>query len=244
MKIASIMAIAKFEQIKQFICHQVEISTWPENSKVPSENALAQQFDCSRMTARRALTELCDAGVLVRSQGRGTFVATLKSQSSALEIKNISDEIRQRGHQYSVEVLLIEQRIADDELAIPLGIDAQSTVYFSSLIHLENGQPVQLEHRYVNPALVPNYLTSDFTKFTPHELLSLAAPLTEAEHIIEATMPDNQVSSYLQLAENEPCLEIKRRTFSSNGVVSFARLIHPSSRFRLGGRFSVTTKKQ
>ena len=238
------MTIAKFEQIKQFIFQQVESATWPENSKVPSENSLAQQFNCSRMTARRSLTELCDAGVLVRSQGRGTFVATLKSQSSALEIKNISDEIRQRGHQYSVNVLLIESRVADEELAIILGISPHSTVYFSSLIHLENELPVQLEHRYVNPLLVPEYLESDFTQFTPHELLSLAAPLTEAEHIIEATTPDCEVISHLQLADNEPCLEIKRRTFSSKGVVSFARLIHPSSRFRLGGRFSVSTKNR
>lgn len=235
------MTIAKFEQIKQFICQQVESSIWPENSKVPSENALAQQFNCSRMTARRALTELCDAGVLVRSQGRGTFVATLKSQSSALEIKNISDEVRQRGHDYSVKVLVVEPRIADQELAITLGIEPQSTVYYSSLIHLENNNPVQLELRYVNPQLVPDYLDSDFTKFTPHELLSLAAPLTEAEHIIEATMPDSTIISHLQLGDNEPCLEMKRRTFSSKGVVSFARLIHPSSRFRLGGRFTVST---
>jgi len=238
------MTIAKFEQIKQFICRQVETSVWPENSKVPSENALAQQFDCSRMTARRALTELCEAGVLVRSQGRGTFVATLKSQSSALEIKNISDEVRQRGHHYSVKILLVEQRIADDELAITLGLAPQSPVFFSSLIHLENDSPVQLEHRYVNPELVPNYLTSDFTTFTPHELLSIAAPLTEAEHIIEATMPDATVVAHLQLANNEPCLEIKRRTFSSKGIVSFARLIHPSSRFRLGGRFNVSNHQK
>ena len=233
------MTIAKFEQIKQFIFRQVETAVWAENSKVPSENSLAQQFECSRMTARRAITELCEAGVLVRSQGRGTFVATLKSQSSALEIKNISDEIRQRGHHYSVKVLLVEQRQADEELAITLGIAQGSDVYFSSLIHLENSIPVQLEHRYVNPELVPDYLDSDFTQYTPHELLSMAAPLTEAEHIIEATMPDKTLITQLQLGDNEPCLEIKRRTFSSKGVVSFARLIHPSSRFRLGGRFSV-----
>lgn len=235
------MTMAIFEQIKQFICNQVELGLWSENSKVPSENSLALQFNCSRMTARRAITELCDAGVLVRSQGRGTFVATLKSQSSVLEIRNISDEIRQRGHNYSVKVLLVERRIADDELAITLGLAPGSKVYFSSLIHQENELPVQLEHRYVNPKLVPQYLDGDFTRHTPHELLSMAAPLTEAEHIIEAAMPDDSLISLLQLGRNEPCLEIKRRTFSSKGVVSFARLIHPGSRFRLGGRFSVST---
>jgi len=234
------MVLAKFEQIKQYICQQVDAGHWQESDKVPSENALSEQFVCSRMTARRAITELCETGLLVRSQGRGTFVATLKSQSSLMEIRNISDEIRDRGHGYSVEVLALEETIASKELAITLEIAQGSIVYQSTLIHFENKSPVQLELRYVNPSIVPNYLDNDFSKHTPHEFLSMVAPLTEAEHIIEAIMPDDNLTTQLQLAPNEPCLEIKRRTFSSKGVVSFARLIHPSSRFRLGGRFSVT----
>jgi len=233
------MAPAKFEQIKHYICQQVENGNWQENDKLPSENALSQQFVCSRMTARRAITELCDTGLLVRSQGRGTFVATLKSQSSLMEIRNISDEIRERGHHYSVEIIELKKVEASPEIAITLGVTPQSEVYFSSLIHCENELPVQLELRYVNPALATGYLDNNFTKHTPHEFLSMAAPLTEAEHIIEALMPDNALAQQLQLAQNEPCLEIKRRTFSSKGVVSYARLIHPSSRFRIGGRFSI-----
>ncbi|MDP2561074.1 histidine utilization repressor [Psychrobium sp. 1_MG-2023] len=234
------MVTAKFEQIKQYICQQVESGQWQENAKVPSENSLSDQFVCSRMTARRAITELCDIGLLVRSQGRGTFVATLKSQSSLLEIKNIADEIRTRGHQYNVEVLDIKSIVASEDVAITLGMNVGDTVFYSSLLHHENNQPMQLELRYVNPALVSNYLENDFTQLTPHEFLSMAAPLTEAEHIIEAMMPDNELVKLLQLSFNEPCLEIKRRTFSSKGAVSFARLIHPSSRFRVGGRFSVS----
>ena len=60
-----------------------------------------------------------------------------------------------------------------------------------------------------------------------------------AEHIIEAIMPTSLIAKQLKLAQFEPCLQIKRRTFSSKGVVSFATLTHPSSRFRIGGRFSV-----
>lgn len=235
------MAPAKFEQIKQYICQQVESGQWQENDRVPSENALSQQFVCSRMTARRAITELCETGLLVRSQGKGTFVATIKSQSSLMEIRNISDEIRERGHRYGVEIVELAEQQASQEVAITLGIEQGAKVFCSVLIHFENELPMQLEIRYVNPALVSDYLSNDFKQHTPHEFLSMAAPLTEAEHIIEALMPDQQLVNQLQLQPQEPCLEIKRRTFSSKGVVSFARLIHPSSRFRLGGRFSVTT---
>ncbi|MGB0897813.1 MAG: UTRA domain-containing protein, partial [Psychrobium sp.] len=122
---------------------------------------------------------------------------------------------------------------------ITLDIEKDTSVFCSTLVHLEDKVPVQLEVRYVNPRLVPNYLSNDFTLHTPHEFLSMAAPLTEAEHIIEAIMPTSLTAKLLKLAQFEPCLQIKRRTFSSKGVVSFATLTHPSSRFRIGGRFSV-----
>jgi len=200
---------------------------------------LSEQFVCSRMTARRAITELCNTGLLVRSQGRGTFVATLKSQTSLMEIRNISDEIRERGHDYSVEIISLKEVAATQDVAITLDVEKDTIVYCSTLVHLEDNLPVQIEVRFVNPRLVPDYLSNDFTLHTPHEFLSMAAPLTEAEHIIEAVMPTSIIAQQLKLAQYEPCLQIKRRTFSSKGVVSFATLTHPSSRFRIGGRFSV-----
>ena len=84
---------AKYTVIKQHICQKIESGKWPQHYKVPSENELTKQFDVSRMTARRALQDLTEQGILVRAQGSGTFVATFKSQSSLLEIRNISDEI-------------------------------------------------------------------------------------------------------------------------------------------------------
>ncbi len=97
---------AKYSIIKQYICEHIESGEWPQNAKVPSENELTQQFDVSRMTARRALQELTEQGILVRSQGAGTFVATFKSQSSLLEIRNISDEISERGHEHKAKQLI------------------------------------------------------------------------------------------------------------------------------------------
>ncbi len=75
------MTTPKFAQIKQFIVDKIKNGSWQEDQRVPSENELSSQFSVSRMTARRALSELTDAGILTRSQGLGTFVASFKSQS-------------------------------------------------------------------------------------------------------------------------------------------------------------------
>ncbi|MCL1095469.1 histidine utilization repressor [Shewanella kaireitica] len=232
------MATPKFEEIKQYILAQIESGEWAEDSRVPSENQLAELFGCSRMTARRSLTELTESGVLERSQGLGTFVAGLKSQSSMMAIRNIADEIKDRGHGYSVQQVSLSQASATGAIAIALGLEEGSTVYQSVLVHCEQGTPLQLEERFVNPKLVPEYLAQDFIKQTPHEYLSMVAPLTEAKHTIEAKMADDAQLALLNIEASEPCLQITRRTWSRQGVVSFARLVHPGSRFRLGGHLT------
>ncbi|KGJ86962.1 histidine utilization repressor [Colwellia psychrerythraea] len=225
---------AKYTVIKQYICENIESGEWPQNAKVPSENELTQQFDVSRMTARRALQELTAQGILVRSQGAGTFVATFKSQSSLLKIRNISDEISERGHEHKAEQLLLQAIAVTDELAILLNLKNNEHVYYSEILHLENGEPIQLEQRYVNASLVPEYLLQNFTKITSHEYLSSVAPLTEATHEVEAVLAEQHICQLLNIEEIAPCLQVRRRTWSKQGIVSLAILTSPGSKYRLG----------
>lgn len=226
--------IAKYIVIKQHICQKIESGQWPQHYKVPSENELTQQFDVSRMTARRALQDLTEQGILVRSQGSGTFVATFKSQSSLLEIRNISDEINERGHKHHAKQLMLKSIAVTEEIAILLNLKNNEHVFFSQVLHFENDQPIQLEQRYVNAALIPEYLLQDFTEVTPHEYLSDVAPLTEATHEIEAILANDEICELLSITNSEPCLQVKRRTWSRKGIVSLAILTAPGSKYRLG----------
>ena len=230
---------AKYTIIKQFICENIESGEWPQNAKVPSENELTQQFDVSRMTARRALQDLTEQGILVRSQGAGTFVATFKSQSSLLEIRNISDEINERGHQHKAKQLILRSIAVTEELAILLNLKNNEHVFYSEILHLENDETIQLEQRYVNASLVPEYLLQDFSQITPHEYLSSVAPLTEATHEIEAVLAKANICQQLEINSSTPCLQVKRRTWSKQGVVSFAMLTSPGDKYRLGSHLVI-----
>ena len=105
-------------------------------------------------------------------------------------------------------------------------------------MHYENDVAVQLEDRYVNALVAPDYLQQDFTQLTPYAYLSRVAPLTEGEHVVEAILAEAEECRLLQIERNEPCLLIRRRTWSGQQAVSTARLLHPGSRHRLEGRFS------
>ena len=233
---------AKFERIKKFILDKIESGQWQEDHLVPSENRLAEDFSVSRMTARRALEELSRDGILIRSKGSGTYVASLKGQGSMFEIRDIKDEITERGRDYSATIIERDQMLAIAPVAIALGIDEAQPVYHSVIVHKDNGKPVQVEERFVNQVLAPNYLTQDFNQITPHEYLSRVAPLTEARHTIEAIAATEQVADWLQLPLQAPCLQLIRRTSSKQGVVCFARIIYPGASYRLGGQLTFNKK--
>lgn len=233
------MSEPKFLKIKQYITKQITSKTWSENTKVPSENELSSQFSVSRMTARRALQELTKEGVLTRTQGLGTFVACLKTQSSLLTIKNIADEIEAKGHKHTSIVNILKTCQADNAIAIALEIPLDSQVYYSQVLHLENDTPLQLEDRFVNSNLVKDYIKQDFTKTTPHVYLSHIAPLTQASFTIEAITPTDKQVELLRLSNKEPCLLITRQTWSVSGIVSIARLTCPGSRYSLDSQVTI-----
>lgn len=226
---------ARFAQIKAFITEQIENGHIRSGDQVPSENVLADQHKVSRMTARRALTELVDEGILMRTQGLGTFVSDHRPMSSMLTIRSINDEIQQRGHQYSNKVIQQNKISPDDTQAAWLGVTTATEVFHTKVVHYENSLAVQLEDRLVNPLLVPDYLNQDFTRVTANQYLSKVAPLTEADHIVEAVLPTAAEIKLLAVDSHQPCLKVCRRTFSAKGIVSYAQLIHPGNRYRLGG---------
>ncbi len=96
---------------------------------------------------------------------------------------------------------------------------------------------MQIEDRCVNALSVPEYLEQDYTRTTPHAYLSLVAPLTEGEHIVEAVRATQQECELLRMKEHDPCLLIRRRTWSASQIVSHARLLFPGDRYRLQGHF-------
>jgi GntR family histidine utilization transcriptional repressor len=226
-------AAARYLQVKHYVLERIAGGTLRAGERVPSENELVRELTVSRMTANRALKELAADGVLVRVAGVGTFVAEQRVHAHPLEVRNIADEIRSRGHEYRVKVLALNSLGASRELAERFELKAGAPLDYSLLTHFEGPLPLQVEERYVNPQVAPGYLANDFTRTTPHEFLIRVAPLQRAEHIVRALVPERRIRRLLKLEPDEACLLIRRRTFSQGRVASVAELYHPGSRYEL-----------
>lgn len=226
-----------YQRVKVFISTRINQGVWRPGDVVPSEAALQQQFGISRMTVNRALRELANEGMVTRIQGSGTRVAELHRISSRLTIRDIHEEVMERGHIHASCVLLVATEKAAAPLAKTLGLRSGAKVFHTVLVHLENGIPIQHEDRYVNPLAAPDFLQTDFTRFTPAHHLLTRAPLTDASYQIEACLPGLKIAKLLHIKPSEACLAITRRTVSGAHVASVARLVYPGTRYSFAGQF-------
>ena len=232
------VAKPRYQQLKDLIIERISSGELKPSDRVPSENELVEAMSVSRMTANRALRELNDEGYVDRVAGRGTFVSDFRSQSHLLEVHNIADEIRHRGHSHSSRVVRQSLQHARGEVAKALHVEQGTDVFHVLLVHFENEIPIQLEDRHVLASFAPDCLAQDFVAVTPSAYLTSKAPLQEAEQVVRAGLPNRAVQKHLQIDDREASLVVIRRTWSDGRPVTFARLHHPGSRYELTGHYT------
>lgn len=226
-----------YARVKDHILKNIRSGEWTAGHRVPSENELVESFGISRMTANRALRELTSEGFLSRVPGVGTFVREPPARSSLMELRNIAEEIEQRGHRYSSRVISKSETKANPALAEEFECRVHDPLFHIVIVHEENGVPVQLEDRYVNAGLLPDFLKQDFTATTPTAYLVSSTPVDELEHTVEAAMPLPDQQRLLQIDALEPCLALRRRSWSKGKVATAVTLTYPASRYALYSRY-------
>jgi GntR family histidine utilization transcriptional repressor len=238
------MTIAQplYAKVKDHILDHIRSGEWEPGARVPSENELVEAFGISRMTANRALRELTAEGFLSRVPGVGTFVKETPPRSSLMELRNIAEEIQQRGHRYSSRIVSKSEVTASPALAEDFEAKPLDRLFHIVIVHEENGVPVQLEDRYVNAAVAPDFGEQDFVHLTPTAYLVSVTPVDELEHTVEANLPSPEQQRLLGIQALEPCLTLLRRSWSRGKVATVATLTYPASRYALYSRYRTTAQ--
>jgi GntR family histidine utilization transcriptional repressor len=226
-----------FQKIKNFLLREIQSGTWKEGDAIPSEAALALQFSVSRMTVNRAVRELTTEQILHRIQGSGTYVAQQKYQATLVEIKSIAQEIRSRGHAHRSELHQLVGTPADEQLAQQFQAKVGFPLFHSVIVHFENELAIQVEDRWVNSALAPDYLAQNFSVITPNEYLVAVAPLEGVDYSIEAVLPPKHIAEMLHISLKEACLVLHRKTRSRNKIATIVTMWHPGNRYQFTGSF-------
>jgi GntR family histidine utilization transcriptional repressor len=230
-------SLAPYARIKAHLKEGLASGRWTAGARMPTEAELMARFGVSRMTVTRALRELQSEGLVERSQGIGTFAASLHRVASTLTIRDLHDEIEARGHRHRAVVHVKREEHATRAVAAQLGLRPGERVFHTLVLHEENGVPLQCEDRYVNPACAPGYLDVDLTRTTATQYLFEVTLLWRAEYAVEAAPATPREAKLLAIDAGDPCLVIARSTYTRDVAITAARLVHPGSRYLLQGNF-------
>lgn len=216
----------EWTDIRRDLLARIQSGVWKPGDSIPREVELAALYGCTRSTVGRALRDLAAAGFLARRRKGGTTVSTNPVRKAPLEVPIIADAIRKSGREVGYRLLDYVEGPSPAEVQDRLSIGPEGAVIFLAALHLADGVPHQVEHRWLMPAAVPG-LTSDVLRQRPvDEWLLQHAPLCRASIEIEAVAAPEAVAQALGIPQGAPCLRVLRASWSPAQPIGLLHLYH------------------
>jgi GntR family transcriptional regulator len=204
---------------KRALLQAIEAGRCPAGSTLPSETALAAAFGISIGTLRHAVDELVAEHILVRRQGRGTFVATHNADRFLFQFFHVERSDGQRDAP-QVETLSFERLRMDDEAAAALSMKVGEPA-----IQIENRLSLQgravLHDRLTLPALLFKGLTEKRLRERPSTIYHLyqtgfGITVVRAVERVRAVAADRTTARVLGIAQGAPMLQVRRTALTFN----------------------------
>lgn len=227
---------ALYQRILSEIRGRILSGEWPPGHRIPFEHELSEQYQCSRMTVNKAMSELARTGLIERRRRSGSFVRRPQSQAAVLEIHDIRTEVEALGLPYRYELVSRLQRAADEER--DAGFAAGTVLVELVCQHLAGAAPFCLEERAISLTAVPEAAEESFEAIAPSPWLLARVPWNAAEHTIRAVAADDHVAKMLGVPRHSPCLVVQRRTWSGDQPVTDVRLTYAGETHSLVARFA------
>jgi len=181
-----------------------------------TDERLQREFGVSRATARKAIDELVDEGLVERVTGKGTFLTKPRLQVPLPLMLSFTEELERRGMRPSTRVVSVEWASAGERARHALGIEAKTRVLRLERIRYANDRPV-LHTVDVLPERLGIGPDEDFSASLYRLIESHGVQLAECQNIITAGVTDRRLGKLLRVKEGFPVLALRRTSYDADG---------------------------
>jgi GntR family transcriptional regulator len=206
-----------YRQIRALITHSLESGEWGPGDIIPSEAELAARFGVSQGTVRKAIDEMAAENLLVRRQGKGTFVSTHKDPQAYSRFQRLAANEGELPA-LSSDPLECWRAKAGADVAHTLAVEPGAAIIIVRRLLRSAGVPAIFDEIYLPGELFPD-LTLDILKTADTSLYSLfesrygVHPI-RADERLRAVAADRVSAAVLQVAEGSPLLLAERVTLT------------------------------
>ena len=223
-----------YRQIKALLLDSLRSGEWRPGDAIASEIELAARFKVSQGTVRKAIDELSAENLLVRRQGKGTFVATHGERQVRFRFLRLAPD---SGEPASVERRVLEFRRARSsaEVARVLDLKAGDPMLVIRRLLLFSGDPVVLEEVWLPAALFKGLTAATLSehKGALYNLFEtqFGTRMVRAEEKIKAAAADESSAESLALQPGHPLLAVERVSYTySDKPVEWRRGLYKTDR--------------
>ncbi len=217
-----------YSQIFLFLRNKILSGEYPNGSFVPSELEIARAFDVSRITAKRALNELAEAGLAVRQKGRGTRVrnkggGTIVSGS----LQSLVDSLRANARNQSVRVAGFAYVPAPADVALALRLPRGASVQRAERICSADGAPYSHLVTYIPAEIGAQWTAEELERSGMMSQLERAGvPIDRAEQVITATLADAELAAALDVPICSALIRAVRTSYAAGDVPTEYLIAH------------------
>lgn len=207
-----------YQQIKVLITRSLQEGEWKPGESIPSEVELAARFKVSQGTVRKAIDELASDNLLVRRQGKGTFVATHSEEKIQYRFLRLLPDEGEPARPMERQFLECRRARASAEVARALDLRSGDAAVQIRRTLSHAGRPVVLDDIWL-PGNQFKGLTAERLSEYRGPLYSLfetefGVRMIRAEEKIRAVAADADSAALLQVAPGSPLLSVERRTMT------------------------------
>ena len=213
-----------YQQIKTLILQSLQAGEWKPGEPIPSEMDLAVRFRVSQGTVRKAIDELAAENLVVRRQGKGTFVATHAEQHVQYRfLKLVPDTGQQQDEGRARRHILECKRIrATAEIARSLGLRSGDSVIQVRRVLAFEGSPAILEDLWL-PGTAFKGLTQETLSDYKGAMYALfetefGVRMVRAQEKLKAVSADADTAALLGVQAGHPLLSVERLAYTYNDV--------------------------
>jgi DNA-binding GntR family transcriptional regulator len=197
-------------KISQQLRQDIISGRYKVNDKIPSEEEIVKRFGVSRMTARHAVTQLVNEGLVYRVHGKGAYIANNKVERSLNSLKGFYDDMKERGLNPVSQVIEFTRRLPSEYEQHKLQIQKHQEVYDIHRIRYINDCPVGTQKLVVPAHLVPGFENVNLATMSFYNYLNdIGRPLKMAYQHMEAVLAP-EIARRLGISENMPFFYLER----------------------------------
>jgi GntR family transcriptional regulator len=211
-----------YQQIKGLILGSLQTGEWKPGEAIPSEMDLAARYRVSQGTVRKAIDELAAENLVVRRQGKGTFVATHAEQHVQYRFLKLMPDTGDQGSEGPAHRTILEcKRVrASAEIARLLQIRTGDTVVQARRVLEFQGVPTILEDLWLPGAAFKGLTAEQMAQYQGPTYamfeVEFGVRMVRAEERIRAVAADAQAAEHLKVEPGTPLLSVERVAFTYN----------------------------